>query len=248
MFAKFHNTLQDSSYESRKKERKITNKISNRLFRLDHALQLIFAPSSRRQCTFPNCYVAHIAIYNKVAGKVLVAPRTKESAAWISCPVWETVDTDRSCRSDRTIEASCPREVEQTHPESTVHPLETDPCWLVSASVDPPCFTFPRSSCLSLSLSRLDLSLLSRFWLAFALIIANPKTPMREILPRRTISSLYDLRGILVIRSHTFLGGSLLCWLLVNRVESRPALGSLILMVRWLGRQRVAPGLGVVPR
>lgn len=65
----------------KKKERKITNKISNRLFRLGHALQLIFAPSSRRQCTFPNCYVAHIAIYNKVAGKVLVAPRTKESAA-----------------------------------------------------------------------------------------------------------------------------------------------------------------------
>lgn len=158
MFAKFHNTLQDSSYESRKKERKITNKISNRLFRLDHALQLIFAPSSRRQCTFPNCYVAHIAIYNKVAGKVLVASRTKESAAWIGCPVWETVDTDRSCRSDRTIEASCPREVEQTHPESTVHPLETDPCWLVSASVDPPCFTFPRSSCLSLSLSTRSLS------------------------------------------------------------------------------------------
>lgn len=100
----------------------------------------------------------------------------------------------------------------------------------------------------SLSLSRLDLSLLSRFWLAFALIIANPKTPMREILPRRTISSLHDLRGILVIRSHTFLGGSLLCWLLVNRVESRPALDSLIPMARWLGRQRVAPGLGVVPR
>lgn len=53
-------------------------------------------------------------------------------------------------------------------------------------------------------------------------------------------------RNRIVIRSHTWISFSVSWALRWNRVESRPA--SLIPMARWLGRQRVAPGLGVVPR
>lgn len=60
----------------------------------------------------------------------------------------------------------------------------------------------------------LSLSLLSRFWLAFALFIADPKTPTREILPRRRQSLPFivarSLRNPRHTISYTLLRGSLL--------------------------------------
>lgn len=252
MFAKFHNTLQDSSYESRKKERKKKREKLPTKSPIDYSdlttrCNWYSLPRHEDNAHFPTATLPTLPFTTKLQARYSWLRgrknRPRESVVQSgkrSIPIDHAVLIERSrprvhAKSNRHIQS-----------RRFIHwkPIPAD--WYLRQWTR--LVSHFQGRRVSLSLSRLDLSLLSRFWLAFALIIANPKTPMREILPRRTISSLHDLRGILVIRSHTFLGGSLLCWLLVNRVESRPALGSLILMVRWLGRQRVAPGLGVVPR
>lgn len=251
MFAKFHNTLQDSSYESRKKEKKKREKnyqqnlqsiiqtwprvaidIRSLVTKTMHISQLLRCPHCHLQ---QSCRQGTRGSEDERIGRVNRLSSLGNGRYRSIMPFWSN---DRGLVSTRSRTDTSRVDGSSTGNRSL----------LTGICVSGPALFHISKVVVSLSLSRLDLSLLSRFWLAFALIIANPKMPMREILPRRTISSLHDLRGILVIRSHTFLGGSLLCWLLVNRVESRPALGSLIPMARWLGRQRVAPGLGVVPR
>lgn len=102
---------------------------------------------------FPSIHVATGSIFSASFSTWTSGPAggtSRRSRVWRKDTVTPTVTaakrygTDRSCRSDRMN--PCLRAGSRRHLDPTVHPVETDPSWLVFASADPPRFTFPRSS------------------------------------------------------------------------------------------------------